>query len=86
MLTIADNEYGSLRFADIRACLIAWYGGKPENGDRLPPTHERSLKRAMKALVDRGDVLIVSGMGGGRVTRTTTSPSSASPVPPRARR
>jgi hypothetical protein len=38
--------------------------GNPENGDRLSPTRERSLKRALKGLVDRGDVLICGGNGG----------------------
>jgi hypothetical protein len=62
----------------IRSCFIAKHGGNPENGDCLTPTHERSLKRALKALVDRGDVLIVGGAGGpGDPYRYTTVESFA---------
>jgi hypothetical protein len=65
MLTVAvDTHEAVMSFTDIRACFIVKHGGDPENGDRLTPTHERSLKRALKGLVDRGDVLIVSGEGG----------------------
>jgi hypothetical protein len=55
-----------LRFADLRGLFIVHYGGDPKRGDKLTPTQERSLKRALKGLVDRGDVLIVSGSGGQR--------------------
>ena len=59
--------YGALRFADLRRTVAIPYGGY------LPPTYERSLKRALKGLVDRGDVLIVSGSGGpGDPRRYTT--------------
>jgi len=65
MLTVMFDTYGAVMgFTDIRACFIAKHGGDPENGDRLTPTHERSLKRALKGLVDRGDVLVVGGEGG----------------------
>jgi hypothetical protein len=55
--------FGSLRFADIRAVSVINVGGDPQT-DRLDPTHERSLKRALQTLVERGDVLILSGKGG----------------------
>lgn len=65
MLTRAHEvDTGALRFTDMRAVLVINHGGKPEKGDTLQPTHERSLKRALKGLVDRGDVLIVGGKGG----------------------
>ena len=51
-------HYPSLRFADIRLTFATRHGGK------LDPVFERSLKRALKGLVERGDVLIVSGKGG----------------------
>ena len=51
-----------LRFTDIRAVYVLQCGGKPY-GDKLPPSFERSLKRALKSLVDRGDVLILRGQG-----------------------
>jgi hypothetical protein len=40
------------------------HGGDPEAGDKLRPSVERALKRALKTLVDRGDVLIFGGEGG----------------------
>jgi molybdopterin-biosynthesis enzyme MoeA-like protein len=65
--TLLDRSFrmglGPLRFADIRAVFLINDGGNPET-DRLDPTHERSLKRALKTLVERGDVLIMSGKGG----------------------
>jgi hypothetical protein len=53
---------GPLRFVQIRAVFVIEEGGNPET-DRLDPTHERSLKRALKTLVERGDVLILGGKG-----------------------
>jgi hypothetical protein len=53
--------FGPLRFVDIRGVFTIEAGGKPELGDRPDPTRERSLKRALKGLVDRGDVVIVAG-------------------------
>ena len=47
----------SMTFADMRQVFVL------RNGDTLHPTRERSLKRALKALVDRGDVLIIGGNG-----------------------
>ena len=41
--------------------------------DKMRPTFERSLKRALKSLVDRGDVLIVAGEGGQRSPFTYTT-------------
>jgi hypothetical protein len=65
--TLLDRSFrvglGPLRFADIRAVFVIEDGGDPES-DRLDPTHERSLKRALKTLVERGDVLIFDGKGG----------------------
>jgi hypothetical protein len=49
------------RFADICAWLIAANDGK--EGDQLEPSCERSLRRGLKGLVDRGDVLIIRGTG-----------------------
>ena len=57
-----DKEIGWLTFALIRGAMIMEYGGDPER-DRLNPTRERSLKRSLKALVDRGDVVFL-GKGG----------------------
>ncbi len=63
---------GQMRIADIRNWFIARYGGNPDT-DKLPPTHERSLKRALKGLIDRGEVLVVDGKGGpGDPRRYTT--------------
>lgn len=61
--SLADNKLPT-RFADIRAWCIVCSGGK--EGDKLVPSFERSLKRALKGLVDRGDVLIFGGKGGQR--------------------
>jgi hypothetical protein len=64
MLARGFEVYGPLRFADIRAVMVIEHGGNPENGDKMRPSVERSLKRALKGLVDRGDVLIITGKGG----------------------
>jgi hypothetical protein len=61
----AAEDYGAasgIRFADMRNAIVTRKGGAPSR-DKLRPTHERSLKRAMKTLVDRGDVLIIGGNG-----------------------
>jgi len=52
---------GPLTFATIRQTVVAGLGGHED--DRLNPTFERSLKRSLKALVDRGDV-VFTGKGG----------------------
>jgi hypothetical protein len=50
------QKLGALRFADILTVF--------KEGERgMTPTHERSLKRALNGLVERGDVLILSGEG-----------------------
>jgi hypothetical protein len=64
MLDRAFDAVGPLRFADIRALFIVHYGGKPDQGDKLRHSRERSLKRALKGLADRGEILIASGSGG----------------------
>jgi len=58
------KEFGALQFAHIRAVFIINSGGDPET-DKLTQHFERSLKRSLKSLVDRGDV-IVHGDGGQR--------------------
>ena len=58
-----DHGYGPMRIADIRNWFIARYGGNPDT-DKLPLTHERSLKRALKGLIDKDEVLIFDGKGG----------------------
>ena len=58
-----DAKIGALTFADIRGATILYAGGNPVQ-DKLNPSFERSLKRAVKTLVDRGDVVILSGKGG----------------------
>jgi hypothetical protein len=72
-LTVAfDNGYGSMRIADLRNWFVVCNGGDPES-DKLLPTYERSLKRALKGLIDRGEVLVVDGKGGpGDPRRYTT--------------
>jgi hypothetical protein len=57
-----ECDAGALTFNAIRMVFAVRYGGDPNA--RLNPTHERSLKRALKLLVDRGDVLIIGGEGG----------------------
>ena len=57
-----EKKIGMLRFADIRAVFIKNLGGEPER-NKLNPILERSLKRSLKALVDRGDVVFF-GEGG----------------------
>jgi hypothetical protein len=64
-----DIGSGALPFARLRDFFVIEHGGRPEDGDRLSEAQERSLKRALKGLVDRGDVLIVGGKGGPRDPR-----------------
>ena len=60
MLDLVNEQ---MRFADIRSAFIMMRGGDLEQ-DILTPAFERSLKRALKGLIDREDVLIVHGKGG----------------------
>jgi len=60
-LTILWNHKQPTRFAEIRWCLLVRHGG--EEGDTLEPTLERSMRRALTGLLDRGDVVIVGGRG-----------------------
>jgi hypothetical protein len=63
LTVVYDNDYGVMCFADIRNWFVIRYGGNPDT-DKLPPTHERSLKRALKGLIDKDEVLIFDGKGG----------------------
>jgi hypothetical protein len=60
----SDRGTGPLTFGQVRGIVIIEHRGRPEAGSRLSPAAERSLKRAMQTLVQRGDVLIVEGAGG----------------------
>ena len=72
-----DAEIGCLTWPHIRQVVVLDYGGKP--GESLNPTFERSLKRGLKTLVERGDVLVVGGRGGpGDPYRYTTVEAFAS--------
>ncbi len=51
-----DADLPALPFASIRGVFIMSAGGDPET-DRMNPNFERSLKRSIRALVDRGDVV-----------------------------
>jgi hypothetical protein len=64
-----DIGSGALPFVRLRDFFVIEHGGRPEDGDRLSEAQERSLKRVLKGLVDRGDVLIVGGNGGRRDPR-----------------
>jgi hypothetical protein len=55
-------EIGPLTWPAIRQVSVLDHGGAKT--DRLRPSFERSLKRAIKSLVDRGEVLILGGKGG----------------------
>jgi hypothetical protein len=52
-----DLGTGALPFSSLRAVFVINAGGRPEQGDTLSDARERSLKRALKGLVDRGDVI-----------------------------
>jgi hypothetical protein len=51
------------RIAGLRQWLVARAGGDPEL-DTLRPAGERSLRRAIKALLDRGEIFVIAGEGG----------------------
>jgi hypothetical protein len=50
-------------FADIRVMTLAGHCGADYAKYKMLPTFERSLKRALKTLVDRGEVVVVKGKG-----------------------
>ena len=52
-----DLGTGALPCSALRAVFVIDAGGRPERGDTLSEARERSLKRALKGLVDRGDVI-----------------------------
>jgi CheY-like chemotaxis protein len=60
---VADNGYGPLGIAGLRQWLVARAGGDPEL-DTLRPAGERSLRRAINALLDRGEIFVIAGEGG----------------------
>ena len=68
----SDAKIGALTFASIRGVFIMSFGGNPET-DKLQPHFERSLKRSLRALVDRGDVVVVRGKGGQKDPYTYTT-------------
>jgi hypothetical protein len=61
-LTFLWNKKLPTRFADVRIYFVIRHGG--EEDDTLEPTYERSMRRALKGLLDRGDVVIIGGKGG----------------------
>ena len=60
----------ALGIADLRQWLIARAGGGRE--DALRPARERSLRHAIKGLVDRGEILASGNGGPGDPRRYTT--------------
>jgi hypothetical protein len=56
------NNKQPTRFANVRTYFVIRHGG--EEGDTLEPVFERSLRRALKGLLDRGDVVVIDGKGG----------------------
>jgi hypothetical protein len=52
-----DLGTGALPFSALRTEFVINAGGRPEQGNTLSEARERSLKRALKGLVDRGDVI-----------------------------
>ena len=62
VLTFLWNNKQPTRFANIRTVFLACHGG--EEGDTMEPTYERSMRRAIKGLLDRGDVVVIDGKGG----------------------
>lgn len=67
-----DKGYGGMQIAELRSWFVVRDGGDPTS-DKLQSTQERSLKRALKALMDRGEVLVIAGKGGpGDPRRYTT--------------
>jgi hypothetical protein len=64
------DDCGPLGIDDLRQWLIARAGGGRE--DALRPARERSLRRAIKGLVDRGEILASGNGGPGDPRRYTT--------------
>lgn len=58
------------RYTDLRSAFAI------KNGDTLTPAQERSLKRALKGLVDCGDVIPGAGGSGGRCYATVETMAS----------
>jgi hypothetical protein len=82
LTTLYAHDYGAISIAVLREWFIARAGGNPE-AVTLHPAFARSLRRAIKGLVDRGDILIVSGNGGpGDPRRYTTVECFANAVLP----
>jgi hypothetical protein len=52
-----DSGSGALPFSALLAVFVINAGGRPETGDTLPESRERSLRRALRGLVDRGEVI-----------------------------
>jgi quinol monooxygenase YgiN len=50
---------GAMRFAEIRYSLIVRRGGDPTKGAKLSAMQQHLLELALKALVSRGDVIVV---------------------------
>ena len=70
LTTIYDHGHGAV-IAVLRQWFIARAGA--DRDDTLTPAFTRSLRRAIKGLVDRGEILIASGNGGpGDPRRYTT--------------
>jgi hypothetical protein len=61
-LTFLWNHKQTTQFANIRAVVLIRHGG--EGGDTMESTYERSMRRALKGLLDGGDVVIFDGKGG----------------------
>jgi hypothetical protein len=62
--TAEEDDYGPVTFGVIRFFFLYRAVGEEFAKYHLPPTHVRSIKRALKTLVDRGEVRIVGGKGG----------------------
>lgn len=54
---------GAMRFAEIRHSLIVRRGGDPTKGAKLSAMQQHLLELALKALVGRGDVIVVDSHG-----------------------
>lgn len=68
-----------LTWPDVRKVVILDHRGDPDH-DRLRPTHERSLKRALQALLTREEVVRFGYRGQADPFRYTTAEAFASVV------